>query len=136
MHRAFCWLLAAFLALAAPTAFAADLAPLVRGLGAGNYAETEKAIAGLAETGDPAVVPVIEALQAGDLHVRKSDGAVVVAKRAGIWEKDLWDAAGEHGFDLEADDEAVASDEDATTVVASTPSTSDGATVTADVTSR
>ncbi|AIB11084.1 urea ABC transporter permease [Azospirillum argentinense] len=88
MHRAFCWLLAAFLALAAPSAFsanlgAADLAPLVRGLGAGSYAETEKAIAGLAETGDPAVVPVIEALQAGDLHVRKADGAVVVAKRAG-----------------------------------------------------
>ena len=83
MHRALCWLLAAFLALAAPSAFAADLAPLVRGLGAGSYADTEKALARLAETGDPAAVPVIEALQAGDLHIRKADGAVVVAKRAG-----------------------------------------------------
>ena len=83
MHRALCWLLAAFLALAAPSAFAADLAPLVRGLGAGSYADTEKALAKLAETGDPAAAPVIEALQAGDLHVRKADGAVVVAKRAG-----------------------------------------------------
>ena len=88
MHRALCWLLAAFLALAAPAAFAADLAaadlaPLVRGLGAGSYADTEKALAKLAETGDPAAVPVIEALQAGDLHVRKTDGAVVVARRAG-----------------------------------------------------
>ena len=85
MHRALCWLMAAFLALAAPaaSASAADLESLVRGLGAGSYADTEKALARLAETGDPAAVPVIEALQAGDLHVRKPDGAVVVAKRSG-----------------------------------------------------
>jgi len=88
MHRALCWLLAAFLALTAPAivigdAFAADLPPLVRALGVGGYADTEKALAKLAETGDPAAVPVIEALQAGDLHVRKADGAVVVAKRSG-----------------------------------------------------
>ncbi|WP_448206686.1 urea ABC transporter permease subunit UrtB [Azospirillum sp. sgz302134] len=83
MPRALCWMLAVFLALASPVAVAADLAPLVRGLGVGGYADTEKALAKLAETGDPAAVPVIEALQAGDLHVRKADGAVVVAKRAG-----------------------------------------------------
>ena len=88
MHRALCWLLAAFLALTAPAivigeACAADLTPLVRALGVGGYADTEKALAKLAETGDPAAVPVIEALQAGDLHVRKADGAVVVAKRSG-----------------------------------------------------
>ena len=82
MHRAFCWLLAAFIAVATP-AMASDLDPLVRALGTGTYADTEKALAKLAETGDTAVVPVIEALQAGDLHVRKADGAVVVAKRAG-----------------------------------------------------
>lgn len=83
-----------------------------------------------------AIEPIIDMGRTAVNVTGQSLVATVVAKRAGIWEKDVWDAAGEHGFDLEADDEAVASDEDATTVVASTPSTSDGATVTADVTSR
>ncbi|MBP2311111.1 urea ABC transporter permease subunit UrtB [Azospirillum soli] len=82
MHRVLSWLLAALIAVATP-AFAADLDPLVRALGTGTYADTEKALAKLAETGDTAAVPVIEALQTGDLHVRKADGAVVVARKAG-----------------------------------------------------
>ncbi|WP_207460845.1 urea ABC transporter permease subunit UrtB [Azospirillum sp. SYSU D00513] len=58
-------------------ALAADLKPLVRNLGAGGFADTEAAIAALAQTGDPAVVPVLQALEAGDLYVRKEDREVV-----------------------------------------------------------
>ena len=85
-----------------------------------------------------AIEPIIDMGRTAVNVTGQSLVATIVAKRAGIWEKDVWDAAGEHGFDLEADDEAVASDEDATTVVASTPSTSDVATAdnTVDVTSR
>ena len=83
-----------------------------------------------------AIEPIIDMGRTAVNVTGQSLVATIVAKRAGIWEKDVWDAAGEHGFDLEADDEA--SDEDATTVVASTPSTSDVATAdnTVDVTSR
>ena len=79
-----------FTALPPLAASAADLPALVRGLGVSNYDDLDKAIGRLAETGDAAVAPVLEALQAGDLHLRKADGAVVVAKRAGSgW--DLFD---------------------------------------------
>ncbi|WP_312799718.1 dicarboxylate/amino acid:cation symporter [Corynebacterium variabile] len=83
-----------------------------------------------------AIEPIIDMGRTAVNVTGQSLVATIVAKRAGIWEKDVWDAAGEHGFDLEADDEA--SDEDSTTVVASTPSTSDVATAdnTVDVTSR
>ncbi|WP_394287494.1 dicarboxylate/amino acid:cation symporter [Corynebacterium variabile] len=83
-----------------------------------------------------AIEPIIDMGRTAVNVTGQSLVATIVAKRAGIWDKDVWDAAGEHGFDLEADDEA--SDEDATTVVASTPSTSDVATAdnTVDVTSR
>ena len=37
----------------------------------------------LAATGDPAAAPVLEALTAGNLYVRKSDGAVFIATKAG-----------------------------------------------------
>ncbi|HJG45931.1 dicarboxylate/amino acid:cation symporter [Corynebacterium variabile] len=83
-----------------------------------------------------AIEPIIDMGRTAVNVTGQSLVATIVAKRAGIWDKDVWDAAGEHGFDLEADDEA--SDEDATTVVPSTPSTSDVATAdnTVDVTSR
>ena len=83
-----------------------------------------------------AIEPIIDMGRTAVNVTGQSLVATIVAKRAGIWDKDVWDAAGEHGFDLEADDEA--SDEDSTTVVASTPSTSDVATAdnTVDVTSR
>ncbi|WP_207476267.1 urea ABC transporter permease subunit UrtB [Arenibaculum pallidiluteum] len=68
---------------AAGPAGAADLAPLVRMLGAGGFDGTERAVAGMAEAGEPAAVPVLEALLAGDLHVRKPEGDVVVARRQG-----------------------------------------------------
>ncbi|SMH48209.1 urea ABC transporter permease subunit UrtB [Azospirillum agricola] len=84
MRRALRWLMAVCVVAATSTAaLAADLRPLVQALGTGGYAGTEKALAQLSEAGDPAAVPVIEALQAGDLYVRKADGAVVVARKAG-----------------------------------------------------
>ena len=37
----------------------------------------------LAQTGDPKAVPVLEALNAGDLYVRKSDNKIFIAKESG-----------------------------------------------------
>ncbi|POF32145.1 urea ABC transporter permease subunit UrtB [Roseibium marinum] len=59
------------------------LRPLINGLAEGKYAETEKQIGALVATGDPAVAPALEALGEGDLYVRKSDGAVFIATKAG-----------------------------------------------------
>lgn len=87
MHRAIRWALAAILmvtaSLASPT-MAADpsvLKPLVQALGSGGFPDREKALAALIQTGDGAVVPVLEALQAGDLLRHKPDGAVVILKK-------------------------------------------------------
>ena len=60
----------------------ADLPALVAALADGKFDDREKAIAALAATGDPAVVPALNALAEGDLYVRKSDGAVVIAHKA------------------------------------------------------
>ncbi len=84
MRRALRWLMAACVAVATTSAaLAADLRPLVQTMGSGGYAGTEKALNQLSDAGDPAAVPVIEALQAGDLYVRKADGLVVIARKAG-----------------------------------------------------
>lgn len=89
MRRALRWLMAVCVVVATSTAAyaadprAIDLRPLVQALGSGGYSGTEKALTQLSEAGDPAAVPVIEALQAGDLYVRKADGTVVVARKAG-----------------------------------------------------
>ncbi len=84
MRRALRWLMAACVAIATTSAaLAADLRPLVQTMGSGGYSGTEKALNQLSDAGDPAAVPVIEALQAGDLYVRKADGLVVVARKAG-----------------------------------------------------
>jgi len=64
-------------------AFAADLTAQVNALGQGDYAALEKAIGDLAATGDPKVAPVLDALSNGDLYVRKSDNAVVMAVKSG-----------------------------------------------------
>ena len=70
------------LCLVSVPAAAADLKPLVDALGKGGYEETVKHVGELAATGDPAAAPVLDALAAGDLYVRKADGAVVIAKKA------------------------------------------------------
>jgi urea transport system permease protein len=59
------------------------LRPLVDALGQGSYDGAEKAIAALAATGDPAVLPILEALTAGELNVRKADKRVVLVREEG-----------------------------------------------------
>ncbi|MEP0321004.1 urea ABC transporter permease subunit UrtB [Bauldia litoralis] len=78
--------LATVLALAAISgakAQDADLRDLINGLAVGGYSETEEQIAALAATGDPAVVPVLEALAEGDVYARKSDRMVFIAEKVG-----------------------------------------------------
>lgn len=69
------------------SAFAQDsneaLRPLVNELAKGKYDDTQRQIEALRATGDPAVAPALEALAAGDLYFRKSDGAVFVAEKDG-----------------------------------------------------
>ena len=60
----------------------ADLHRLVLALAEGGFSEREGAIAALAATGDPAVVRVLDALAAGDLHSRIDGGALVIAEKA------------------------------------------------------
>jgi len=72
--------------LASPALAQSDpesLRPLINELAKGKYAETEQQIGNLAATGDPAVAPALEALGAGDLYFRKSDGQVFIAEKDG-----------------------------------------------------
>jgi len=59
------------------------LRDLINALGQGNFAETEKQVNALAATGDTAAVPALEALAAGTLFVRESDGMVFITEDAG-----------------------------------------------------
>ncbi len=59
------------------------LRPLVNELAKGKYKETEQQIGTLVATGDPAVAPTLEALSAGNLYFRKSDGEVFIAEKKG-----------------------------------------------------
>ena len=69
--------------LIAGTAFAADLPALVGGLTTGSFGDRETAIGALAASGDARAAPVLEALAAGQLYVRKSDNAVLIGKPDG-----------------------------------------------------
>jgi len=62
---------------------AETLRPLVNELAKGKYKDTERQIADLVATGESASAPVLEALGAGKLFYRKSDGLVVAAEKAG-----------------------------------------------------
>jgi urea transport system permease protein len=55
---------------------------LLSKLGAGDYDTTEQAVAEIAATRDGRFVSVLEALSAGDLYARKSDGRVVLGLKA------------------------------------------------------
>lgn len=84
------WILAVFALIlgwtAAPAARAdeATLRPLVQALGTANgYDALETAIGGLATTGDPLAAPILEALSAGDLQIRKADKQVVLVRKDG-----------------------------------------------------
>lgn len=66
-----------------PPAHAQDFGAAVNALGARSFADKEKAVGALAQTGDPKAVPVLEALERGDLWQRKSDSKVFIGKEAG-----------------------------------------------------
>ena len=84
MRRQLFLVLALLAALLLPAAAqAADADALIRALGQGGFDDREKAIAELAATGDPRAASVLEALNAGDLHMRKADGAMVIVGKAG-----------------------------------------------------
>ncbi len=60
-----------------------DFAGAVIALNAEDFAAKGKAIEVLTQLGDPRAVPVLRAMTDGRLFTRKSDGAVVIADRAG-----------------------------------------------------
>jgi urea transport system permease protein len=64
--------------LAAGGAAAQDLNTIAKGLGAPSFSDREKAVTALGRLGDPGAVPLLEALEKGDLYV-KPDGSVVVS---------------------------------------------------------
>ncbi len=65
------------------TALAQEPGGLVDMLAKGDFKARENAITSLIDSGDEAVVPVLEALAAGQLHVRKSDQKVFITKAQG-----------------------------------------------------
>ncbi|MGK6316525.1 urea ABC transporter permease subunit UrtB [Neorhizobium sp. DT-125] len=69
--------------LAAPSLAQSDPKTLIDGLAKADFNEAEKLIGRIAATGDPRVVPALQAFVDGDLHFRKSDGLVFIAKTAG-----------------------------------------------------
>ncbi|OHV85078.1 urea ABC transporter permease subunit UrtB [Rhizobium sp. LCM 4573] len=71
------------LSLAAPSLAQSDPKPLIDALGKADFKQAEALIGQIAATGDPRVVPALEAFAEGDLYVRKSDNLVFIAKPAG-----------------------------------------------------
>jgi len=67
----------------AGTALAADLQTLVNNLTTGSFGDRETAIGALAASGEAQAAPILEALGAGRLYVRKSDKTVVITKADG-----------------------------------------------------
>jgi urea transport system permease protein len=69
----------------AATSFAqgADPRPLFDQLADANFNRAEELVGEIAATGDPRVVPALNAFSEGDLYFRKSDKAVFAAKAAG-----------------------------------------------------
>jgi urea transport system permease protein len=55
----------------------------VNALGPGSFSDREKAMNALVATGDERVPPVLQALSDGTLYIRKTDGKVVLAAKAG-----------------------------------------------------
>ncbi|MFB2550063.1 urea ABC transporter permease subunit UrtB [Ensifer soli] len=60
----------------------ADPKPLVDGLATADFSEAERLIGEIAATGDPRVVPALEAFAEGDLYFRKSDKLVFIGTSA------------------------------------------------------
>lgn len=87
IHRFLQFLLVAFCVMvtmfATDLRAADDLRTMVNALGGGNFQENQKQVDALAKTGDPKIVPALEALAEGDLYLRKADGTVFIVKPAG-----------------------------------------------------
>ena len=64
-------------------ALAQDVGGLVNALAPGDFKAREAAVAALAASGSEATVPVLEALSAGNLHVRKADQKVFITTSKG-----------------------------------------------------
>ena len=69
--------------LIAGLALAADLPALVTNLTTGGFGDRETAIGALAASGEARAAPILEALGAGQLYVRKADNVVVIGKADG-----------------------------------------------------
>ena len=80
---AVCFCLLSAVAASAATIADGDLAGLVRALGRGGFDDTEQAVLALTASADERVAGILDRLGAGDLVVRKADGAVFVATRSG-----------------------------------------------------
>jgi urea transport system permease protein len=72
-----------FVVMLHASAWAQDAVSLVNALAQGDFKTRESAIAALVVSGTEAAVPVLEALAAGNLHVRKSDQKVFITRAAG-----------------------------------------------------
>ena len=59
------------------------LRELVNAFGEAKLSDMDEHIAALAKTGDPKVVPILEALGEGNLYARKADGQVFLTKEGG-----------------------------------------------------
>jgi len=83
LFRLVAFLIASGLLFSPVVAIAADATPqMVDALGQGGFPEREAAVKALVATGDPKVVPVLQALADGNLYTRKSDAKVVLAAKA------------------------------------------------------
>ncbi|MBL6617860.1 MAG: urea ABC transporter permease subunit UrtB [Reyranella sp.] len=69
--------------LIAGMALAADLPALVTNLTTGSFGDRETAIGALAASGEARAAPILDALGAGNLFVRKADNVVVIGKADG-----------------------------------------------------
>lgn len=103
IHRFLQCLLVAFCMLVTMLATdlraADDLRAMLNALGGGSFQENQKQIEALAKTGDPRIVPALEAFSEGDLYQRKADGMVFIVEPAGssfkLIDAVTGDAAGE-----------------------------------------
>jgi urea transport system permease protein len=65
------------------SALAQDVGALINALGPGSFKDREAAVSALAASGSAATVPVLEALTAGNLHIRKSDQKIFITLAKG-----------------------------------------------------
>ena len=59
---------------------AAELEQSITGFVSNSFSDTERTIEGVAASGDPRALTILEALADGRLFARKSDGAILIGK--------------------------------------------------------